>query len=70
MPQRENLALRQHVLDLRRAARAAGLQLNESATFLPIPVGFTLPPRPALSQCAAHRAQFQCHHFCLLALSI
>mmetsp|Transcript_1040 Transcript_1040/g.3150 ORF Transcript_1040/g.3150 Transcript_1040/m.3150 type:complete len:270 (+) Transcript_1040:668-1477(+) len=35
--EQENQALKQHVLDLRRAARAAGLQLNESATFLPIP---------------------------------
>lgn len=36
--QRENAALRQHVLDLRRGARAAGVDLNSSATFLPIPV--------------------------------
>jgi len=38
--QRENAALRQHVLDLRRGARAAGVDLNSSATFLPIPVRF------------------------------
>lgn len=46
--ERENAALRQHVLDIRRAARSAGLQLNSTMTFLPIP-GLedilTLPPR-------------------------
>jgi hypothetical protein len=35
--QRENAALRQHVLDVRRASRAAGLELN-ATSFLPIPV--------------------------------
>ena len=35
--QRENAALRQHVLDVRRASRAAGLDLNITS-FLPIPV--------------------------------
>jgi hypothetical protein len=30
--------LRQHVLDLRRAVRAAGCDLNASATFFPLPV--------------------------------
>ena len=45
--QRENAALRQHVLDLRRGARAAGLELNASATFLPIPVSHCLSsPEP------------------------
>lgn len=35
--ERENAALRQHVLDIRRAARSAGLKLNSTMTFLPIP---------------------------------
>lgn len=35
--QSENAALRQHVLDLRRAARAAGCALNSSITFFPLP---------------------------------
>lgn len=35
--QRENAALRQHILDVRRASRKAGLDLN-ATSFLPIPV--------------------------------
>ena len=35
--QSENAALRQHVLDLRRAARAAGCALNSSITYFPLP---------------------------------
>ena len=36
--QRDNAVLRQHVLDLRRAVRAVGCDLNASATFFPLPV--------------------------------
>jgi len=35
--QRDNAVLRQHVLDLRRAVRAVGCDLNASATFFPLP---------------------------------
>lgn len=39
--------LRQHVLDLRRAVRAAGCDLNASATFFPLPVRLLRrPPGP------------------------
>ncbi len=56
--QRENQALRQHVLDLRRAARAAGVQLNASTTFLPIAVrstaaGLTKPLRLGVDRVAS-----------------
>ena len=55
------------MLDLRRAARAAGLQLNESATFLPIPVGLqpAAPPSCDALPGADMRDHIPCRWACL-----
>ena len=66
--QRDNAVLRQHVLDLRRAARAVGCDLNASATFFPLPVrprqGFL---RPALCLCARNEHHVVAPRLTLLA---